>query len=445
MKWLERHISSVAITILIVNALAMFALYVWSVYQRAELMALLSGIGLVIAIVLGCFLELVPDDTHAQDTERILSMASSTFDHMSTGLTYESAQAACELILPETNAMSVAITDRTQVLGYAGELKSDFPPGSPIHTQETLTVLESGQLEMFSPIIPSLSSEESTDGDVVPAGIIVPLVVQDKNVGTIKFYFHSPDDIDNTQVVIARGLGRLLSAQLNAFELERQSELTAKAEVKALQAQINPHFLFNTLNTIAAFTRTDPDRARSLIRDFSTFYRSTLETSEGLIPLWRELEQVDRYLTFEIARFGEERIVVLKQVQPGMEELPVPSFLVQPLVENAVRHAMRDEGPLNIDVHVAQDGDDALISVTDDGVGMEPEVVEALLAKNAPRPGEPGAPTGTGIALHNVAERVERNYGAGSGMEIVSKLGEGTNVTLRLAGAIKLLHDPADL
>ena len=215
LKWLERHIASVALAVLIVNALVMFAVYVWSVYERVELMALLSGIGLVIAIVLGTFLELVPDDTHAQDTERILSMASNTFDHMSAGLTFETAQASCELILPETNAMSVAITDRKQVLGYAGELKSDFPPGSPIHTQETRAVLESGQLEMFSPIIPALVGVqgESTDADIVPAGIIVPLVVQDQVVGTIKFYFHSPEDIDSTQMVIARGLGKLLSSR----------------------------------------------------------------------------------------------------------------------------------------------------------------------------------------------------------------------------------------
>ena len=113
LKWLERHIASVALAVLIVNALVMFAVYVWSVYERVELMALLSGIGLVIAIVLGTFLELVPDDTHAQDTERILSMASNTFDHMSAGLTFETAQASCELILPETNAMSVAFFPAT--------------------------------------------------------------------------------------------------------------------------------------------------------------------------------------------------------------------------------------------------------------------------------------------------------------------------------------------
>ena len=111
-----------------------------------------------------------------------------------------------------------------------------------------------------------------------------------------------------------------------------QAELTARAEVKALQAQINPHFLFNTLNTIASLCRTDPMRARSLLRDFSMFYRHTLESSEsGLIPLSQELEQTRRYLTIEKARFGEDRIVESEHVSEGIGKLRVPSFVIQPL------------------------------------------------------------------------------------------------------------------
>ena len=185
-------------------------------------------------------------------------------------------------------------------------------------------------------------------------GVVVPLLVQDKAVGTVKFYYARDLDIDRTQLAIGQGLGSLLSTQLSAYELDLQAELTARAEVKALQAQINPHFLFNTLNTIASLCRTDPMKAREVLRAFSTFYRRTLESSEKtLIPLERELEQTRRYLTIEKARFGESRIVESEHVEPGCEALPVPSFLVQPIVENAVRHAMRDTGPLNIDIHVA--------------------------------------------------------------------------------------------
>ncbi|MCH4053098.1 MAG: histidine kinase [Atopobiaceae bacterium] len=437
MRWLEQHLPSVAIAVLVVNVVMIFAVYVWSVVFHYAVVAFLSGIVLLIAIVLSAFLLLIPDDTRSQETERILDMASGTFEQMRGGLTLDTCQRACELILPETDAMAVAMTSRTKVLGYAGEMASEFPPGSPIHTKETLAVLESGQPEMFSPIKPVEEPSGAPD-DVVPAGIIVPLVVQERTIGTIKFYYRQPADIDRTQVVIARGMGELLSSQLNAFALDRQSELTAIAEVKALQAQINPHFLFNTLNTIASFTRTDPDRARTLLREFATFYRQTLESSSTSIPLSREIEQTERYLGFEVARFGADRIQESSHIDPGLESLPVPGFLVQPIVENAVRHGMRDEGTLHIDIHATTDGPDVLISVIDDGVGMDEKVAEGLLRGMSEEEQEAsgsGRRGGAHVALHNVAERVERFYGEGSGVEIVSKPGQGTSVTLRLADA----------
>jgi two-component system sensor histidine kinase LytS len=216
-------------------------------------------------------------------------------------------------------------------------------------------------------------------------------------------------------------------------QLKEEQHNRTEAELEWLKNQLNPHFLFNTLNTIAALTRTDPNKARDLLRDFSVFYRRTLEASETLIPLDQELEQTRRYLTIEQARFGEDRIVESEHVEPGLEEVRVPSFLVQPIVENSVRHAMRDEGPLHIDVHVATDGSDVLIAVADDGLGMDDAVADRLLkqAKAAE-----GNERGTGIALRNVAERIERFYGVGSGIEIMSKLGQGTVVTLRLGDAV---------
>ena len=102
----------------------------------------------------------------------------------------------------------------------------------------------------------------------------------DRTVGTLKFYYKTPRAVDRTQYALASGFAEvLLSTQLAIHELEVQKELTARAEVRALQAQINPHFLFNTLNTIASFTRTDPLRARELLREFSSFYRATLDNS----------------------------------------------------------------------------------------------------------------------------------------------------------------------
>ena len=343
------------------------------------------------------------------------------------------------------DAEGIAITDRSHVLAYEGSISTTYVPGTE-NAKPTLEVLESKRMETFVSVdaesqdVRRFSMGNRREGHAF--GIIVPLLVQDRAVGAIKFYYRRDVDIDRTQLAIAEGLGSLLSTQLSSYELDRQAELTARAEVKALQAQINPHFLFNTLNTIASFTRTNPTRARDLLREFSTFYRRTLESSEKtLIPLSQELEQTRRYLKIEKARFGEDRIVETEHVEEGCGELEVPSFLVQPIVENAVRHAMRDEGALHVDVQVATDGDDILIAVADDGLGMDKAVAERLLA-GATEPGRsrgPAAGAGTGMALRNVAERIERFFGVGSGVEIVSKPGEGTCVTLRLAGARRKL------
>ena len=370
----------------------------------------------------------------SQGAEHILGLASKTLDLMRGGLSRQGCQGVCKLLLPETTAIAVAMTDTERVLAYEGALAADFPPGSPIHTAGTLEVLQTGKLGMFQ----SYSEDDEAAAELprtVRGGLVVPLNVQDRPCGTIKFYYRSPADINRSQLAIARGFGQLLSTQLSTHELDRQAELTARAEVKALQAQINPHFLFNTINTIAALTRTDPAQARNLLREFAVFYRQTLESSDQLIPLARELEQTRRYLRFEHARFGEDRISEREHVGRGCGDVLVPAFIVQPIVENAVRHAMRDEGTLHIDIQAEVDGADVLIAVTDDGLGMDDETLERLREGINARQA-PGCSTeekGTGIALRNVAERLERFYGFDSGIDILSKPGEGTCVTLRLA------------
>lgn len=428
------------------GALAL-ALLAWGLAVGSVMPCIVAGVVAANVIVIAGSVNLTPDDTRSQATERTLRVATNTLEHLRGGLTPENAQAICVLLLPETNAAGVAITDAKRVLAYEGSFNVAFPPGTE-NSRPTREVLKSKRTETFYAMDQEMQEPRRfAAGISAPGnsfGVIVPLVVQDEAVGTIKLYYSRDRDMDRTQLAIARGLGMLLSTQLSSYELDAQAELTARAEVKALQAQINPHFLFNTLNTIASLCRTDPMRARSLLRDFSMFYRHTLESSEsGLIPLSQELEQTRRYLTIEKARFGEDRIVESEHVSEGIGKLRVPSFVIQPIVENAVRHAMRDAGPLSIDVHAVVDGDDVLIAVADDGLGMTEEAAQRLLesggADAAPTPVGSGRRRGAGMALKNVMERIERFYDPGSGVEVVSRPGEGTCVTLRLCGAAKEL------
>ena len=294
------------------------------------------------------------------------------------------------------------MTDTERTLAYVGEKVSLYGTGT-LNSAPTREVLESKRIQTFSGLDKlewvevrdiDQDSEESRRVQAYPAAIFVPLVVLDNAVGVLKLYYQRGAEVDRTQMAIARGLADLLSTQLTVAELDRQAELTARAEIKALQAQINPHFLFNTLNTIASFTRTDPTKARDLLREFSVFYRSTLENSQTLVPLSAEIEQTERYLHIEKARFGEDRIIESVRIEDGCGDVMVPGFIVQPIVENAE------------------------------------EVAARLFEGSSQESSRSGK--GTGIALRNVADRIELYYGKGSGVEVISRPGEGTCVTLRL-------------
>ena len=417
----------------VVCALLLICYFVYALVTGIEPVATVVACALLcIFLVIFVYLCLNPDTLRSQYTEETLSIASAMLQDIKGGLTPESADAACRRILPETRAMTVAITDDEHVLACVGDLEQEFPPGSDIHTPATRYVIQHGIVQSFSRVLDVPGERGSRPK--IPAGIIAPIKVGGRTVGTLKFYFRDSRSVNRTQYALASGFAEILSTQLAIHELELQQELTARAEVRALQAQINPHFLFNTLNTIASFTRTDPLRARELLREFSSFYRATLDNSGSLIPVSREVTQTKRYLTFEKARFGEDRIIDTFKIEEGVDETPIPAFTIQPLVENAVRHAMGDEGPLHIDVSVYRDGESAvMIKVSDDGVGMDEETASRLFDERGQRP-DMNAPQGggAGVAMHNISERIHRFYGPHSFARVESHPGEGTSVYLHL-------------
>ena len=376
-----------------------------------------------------------PDQLRARQSNRTLRLASQTLTHMRRGLTRESAQGVCKLLLPATAAAAVSITDTERVLGYAGLEREGHRIGGEIQTIATRQLLEDGQMRVL------YTPEEIGFPDpntALKAGVIAPLTLRDKPVGALKLYYRSPEDIDATQRAMAEGFAQLLSTQLSTYELEKQSQLASEMKLKALQAQINPHFLFNTINTIASLIRTDPDQARILLREFANFYRRTLESSEDLITIEQEMAQTLRYLGFEIARFGKDRIKLDSSIEKGLEDVEVPAFIVQPLVENAVGHAMREEEPLHIDITVTRRYDEVIIVVQDDGVGMSQEQVFSVMADKEIKPGDTLGPTrgsGTGIAIHNVRERLTGYFGGASDLIIASQQGVGTIIYLVLENA----------
>ena len=366
-----------------------------------------------------------PDHLRAMQSQTILEIANESLSYLRQGLNRETAEAVCHLVLRETEAAAVAITDRETVLGFSGLGEDHHTTGGPIITRATREALEMNEHRILA------TKEEigcPKKDCVLKAAIVVPLEMRGQAVGTLKFYYTTPRLLNETQIAMVEGLAMLLSTQLELSELDRQTALACSMELKALQSQINPHFLFNTINTIASLIRTDPPKARDLLREFASFYRRTLENSEELITLDRELEYVRRYLTFERARFGEDRIRVTEDVDAAALAVQVPAFVLQPIVENAVQHGIRPEGMLHIAIEARGGDGTLLLRVRDDGMGISEE--------DLPRVLEPGFGRGLGIALKNVDDRLKGHFGPDSGLRVTSREGEGTTVKVTIAGPI---------
>lgn len=346
--------------------------------------------GLVMLCFFFSYVFVVPDDLTSSATDRTLAIASKIFAYTSRGLTPEAALGASKIILSETIASAICFTDGKQVLASWGEDSAKCPAGTPVVLKTTLNVIETGEQSVFSR---DASNETGGYFPRLRAGIVAPLTVRGHCVGTLELYYPRLSSIDMRQTALASGFADLISTQLASFELERQDELTARVELRALQSQVDPHFLFNTISTIVSLVRTEPDKARSLLIDFSNYYRQTLSDSDTLTTLERETE------------------------------------------------------PLSIHVRAFETDDGLEIIVEDDGIGMSEEVCAHLFEQH--RLEEPESITadgsvkrGCGPALFNVLQRIHFFYGEDSGMRVKSQEGVGTQVIVELNGEP---HEPAPL
>jgi two-component system LytT family sensor kinase len=220
------------------------------------------------------------------------------------------------------------------------------------------------------------------------------------------------------------------ASQLELADLDASRARLDRAEVLALRAQISPHFIYNALNTIASFVRTDPDRARDLILEFADFTRYSFRAAGQYTTLSDELRNIDRYLTLERARFGDALTVRL-QVAPEMLAVVVPFLALQPLVENAVRHGFAGRGGGIVEIIARDDGTDCVITVEDDGVGMDPQALRSGPADAL----ADGTPDVSGHSAHvgltNVDHRLRAAFGNDYGLVVETAMGAGTKVIMR--------------
>jgi two-component system LytT family sensor kinase len=207
-------------------------------------------------------------------------------------------------------------------------------------------------------------------------------------------------------------------------KLEEQERLLLEARLDALQRQINPHFIFNTLNSIASLIRFRPDQARELIVKLASILRVLLSDRDAFLPLREEMQFTDDYLAIEVVRFGAEKLRVTKEMAPETMDIPVPSMVLQPLIENSIKHGL--EPRINggaIILRSRLQGEKLVLEVEDDGVGIRPENDSTTPLSGLVRPG-------TRIGMRNVRERLRVLYGDDATIEIISHPGRGTRVVL---------------
>lgn len=380
------------------------------------------GIAIFIAIIRSVIHE--EDRIEANQAQKVLHIADQMLAHLGQGITEESATAISKLLLKTTNVSAVSITDHERILSHVGIGDDHHLPGHTVLTEATKRVLNTG--EMYIP--KSLDEIHCPQkGCPLAVAIIIPLKKLDEVIGVLKFYFTNPKQIKPVDIEVAQGLAKLLSHQLEVVEAQNQAQLIREAEIKALQAQINPHFLFNSLNTIVSLIRTKPDMARKLLIQLGYFFRQNLNASlHEFVTLKQELDHTHAYLDIEQARFTEDLSAKI-DVNPKLENVLLPPLTLQPLVENGIRHGLKGlEMTGEIIIRVTEEEGYAVISVKDNGIGISPERISELLHSRAE------SQEGTGLALYNVNQRLTYHFGEESRLHIDSELKMGTCVWFKV-------------
>lgn len=389
--------------------------------------AILAAVGVFVSAgrdrVLADKLRKTAGKTRPTVADSTLKIANATLPYMRQGLNQETAGQIAAIIQKISDVPAVAITDTEIVLAFLGEGCEYHPPGGYIVTNATREVVRTGKLRLVESRedfhCPRTDCACPLDG-----AVIAPLICRGKTVGTVKLYKTTEQPFPLSTVKLAAGLSQLLGMQLELAELDRQAQLATEAELDALQAQINPHFLFNTLNTISMFTRTDAEVARSLLLRLAAFLRHSLKRRGALITLNEEIEYVRNYLELEQARF-KDKIKVSWDIDDSLLDACLPVLTVQPLVENAVRHGIiPKEGCGHVAIAAAGRGGRLTITVNDDGVGIAPAAVPHLF--------RPESGSGNGVALNNIQERIRLLFGVGHGLEVRSEPNGGTTVQISI-------------
>lgn len=359
----------------------------------------------------------VYDQVGATSAARALRIASRTLSLLAKGFNREVAPELARIIQEETGVGAVAITDTHSVLAFVGTGSDHHLPGMELGPECRRTIAH-GEILFLDGVHETFRCPHE---EKCPLGsvLVVPLRVDNDVIGTIKLFEPARQHFLRINRTLGEGLADLLAGQLLRARYQEQKSLLVLAELKLARAQINPHFLFNSLATIQAILRQDADRARTLLGHLSSFFRMNLKRSPEFSTLEEELAHVRAYLEIEKARF-EERLTVEIDVDPTMLQVRLPTFTLQPLLENAIKHGIADKlEPGTARIHAFWEDGAARIDIEDDAGAYE--------EKRTQHPG--------GLGLSIVDKRIQNMLHDGSGISVFCAPNELTRISIRIPEA----------
>lgn len=393
----------------------------------SPLILLVILIGFVLLIVLIGYLgfrlsrshrELGTEAEHA--SYNTLHLAALAGSHLRSGLQPLGASKSIKYLHALLGCDALALSDSERMLAWAGPEISGGAQ-DPIRELNRKT-LASGRRQVYR-----LAGTGALESAGLVAAVVVPIRVAERVVGSLTALSIAGRSVNSgASAGLVRASDEVadwVAAQIQLAELAASRTQLVEAEVRALRAQISPHFIYNSLNAIASYVITDPKRARELLIEFADFTRYSFRRHADFTTVSEELKSIDRYLLLERARFGE-RLQVSLQIGPEVLSTVIPFLSLQPLVENAVRHGIEAKSGVGHIKLTAQDaGAYAQITIEDDGVGMDPALLAEVLA---------GHDDGDHIGLRNVDARLRQVYGDDHGLVVDTGPGAGTLITLRV-------------
>lgn len=388
-----------------------------------DALALVKVIALPMILTSSCgcalFMSIIRDQRDMYDraaaafSSKALNIAERSLSLFTRGFTRSTAQEMADIIYEETGVSAVSITDTEKVLAFVGVGSEHHAPGAPITSAFCKRAISEG-IVVFADGVQEQYTCSASESCPLSSALVVPLTVDDAVIGTIKLYETSNKRFLNMNKSLGEGIARLLSNQLLISRYEQQKHLLVRAELKLLQAQVNPHFLFNSLNTIIAILRKDPDRARELLLHLANFLRTNLKRNCELSTLEEELAHVNSYLFIEKARF-EERLTVVTDIDPNLLGLTLPAFTLQPLIENAIKHGIANMlEPGCAKIRAFKSDHSAIIEIEDNA---------GIYCENA---------SGDGLGIRIVDRRLKLLMGLQYGARVSCVPHEMTRVTIRI-------------